>query len=122
MSRIRPAELDERMQSGGELFLLDIRPSSSYRTNSIENSYNVPVYDDLRRGDEAALRDRLEELPTGSEIVVICKMGIVAKRATSVLTAEGYDATTLAGGMSGWMGYQSGSLGYKLRSLLWKIK
>ena len=47
-------------------------------------------------------------------------MGIVAKRATSVLGEEGYDAATLRGGMSGWRGYQKGSLSYKIRSLLWK--
>jgi rhodanese-related sulfurtransferase len=49
-------------------------------------------------------------------------MGVVAKRATAVLIEEGYDAATLAGGMSGWSGYQRGSIGYKLRSLLWRLR
>ncbi|MEF8777667.1 MAG: hypothetical protein V5A36_02015 [Natronomonas sp.] len=29
------------------------------------------------------------------DVVVVCKMGVVAKRATSVLRGEGYDAATL---------------------------
>ncbi|UTF53760.1 rhodanese-like domain-containing protein [Natronosalvus rutilus] len=122
MSTIRPDELDDRLESGEGPFLLDIRPRPDFESQAIEHSHNVPVYDELRRGDESALQDRLEEIPSDGEVVVVCKMGVVAKRATDVLTEEGYDAATLAGGMSGWNGYQKGSLGYKLRSLLWKLR
>lgn len=122
MSRIRPAELAARFESGDEPFILDIRPRSDYQTNAIEGSHNVPVYQELRHGDESALRDRLGEIPHERDVVVVCKMGMVAKRATSLLVDEGYDAATLLGGMSGWTGYQNGSLGYKLRSLLWKLR
>ncbi len=55
-------------------------------------------------------------------VVVVCKMGIVAKKATRLLEGEGYDATTLRGRMSGWNGYQKGSLTYKIRSLFWKLR
>ena len=122
MSCLRPDELAERLGTDDEPFLLDIRPQSDYRSNAIDGSHNVPVYDDLGRGDESSLRSRLDEIPTDQEVVVVCKMGIVAKRATSVLDEEGYDAATLAGGMSGWSGYQRGSLGYKLRSLWWTLR
>jgi rhodanese-related sulfurtransferase len=124
MSSIRPAELDDRLgsASGGEPFLLDIRPESAFGSGAIDRSYNIPVYNDLRRGDESALRDRLSDIPTDRDVVVICKMGVVAKRATRILRDEGYDASTLLGGMSGWTGYQNGSLGYKLRSLVWSLR
>lgn len=122
MSRIRPAELADRLESSDGPFLLDIRPESDFRANSIEHSHNVPVYDELQRGDETGLRERLDDIPGDREVVVVCKMGIVAKRATRLLADEGYDAATLAGGMSGWTGYQNDTLGYKLRSLLWKIR
>lgn len=122
MSRIRPAELAARLESGDGPFLLDIRPRSNFQANAIEHSHNVPVYDELQRGDETGLQDRLGEIPEDRAVVVVCKMGIVAKRATRLLADEGYDAATLAGGMSGWTGYQNDTLGYKLRSLLWKIR
>ncbi|WP_435552645.1 rhodanese-like domain-containing protein [Natrinema sp. CGMCC1.2065] len=122
MSSIRPDELDERLESGAQPFILDIRPRSAFQSNAIENSHNVPVYEALRGGDDDALRSRLEEIPADEDVVVVCKMGMVAKRATAVLTDEGYDAATLAGGMSGWTGYRNGSIGYKLRSLLWKLR
>ena len=122
MSKLRPDELDDRLASGEYPFVLDIRPESNYRAGAIEGSSNVPVYDDLRSGDESTLRARLDEIPGDRDVVVVCKMGIVAKRATRLLDGEGYDAATLRGGMSGWRGYQNGSLSYKLRSLLWKLR
>ncbi|WP_297886025.1 rhodanese-like domain-containing protein [uncultured Halorubrum sp.] len=122
MSRILPAELDERLGTDDEPLLLDIRPESNYDGGAIEGSRNVPVYDDLRGGDEAALRRRLDEIPDDREVVTVCKMGIVAKRATRVLDEAGYEASTLAGGMSGWNGYERGSLGYKIRSLWWRLR
>lgn len=123
MSSIRPSELDDRLgsPSGDEPFLLDIRPKTNFRANAIENSHNVPVYGELRRGNESALRDRLESIPTDRDVVVVCKMGVVAKRATRLLVDEGYDAVTLRGGMSGWTGYRNDSLSYKLRSVLWRF-
>jgi rhodanese-related sulfurtransferase len=124
MSSIRPRELDDRFgsPSGEEPFLLDIRPESAFESGAIDGSYNIPVYNDLRRGDESVLREQLGEIPTDREVVVVCKMGVVAKKATSILRDEGYDASTLLGGMSGWTGYQNGSLGYKLRSLVWRLR
>jgi rhodanese-related sulfurtransferase len=124
MSSIRPEELDDRLgsPSGDEPFLLDIRPESAYESGAIDRSHNVPVYGDLRRGDESTLRDRLGDVPTERDVVVVCKMGVVARRATSVLRDEGYDASTLLGGMSGWTGYQNGTLGYRLRSLVWRLR
>jgi rhodanese-related sulfurtransferase len=95
MSKISPPELDARRSSGNAPYVLDIRPAQSYRREHIEGSHNVPVYDDLRRGDESELRRSLEE--------------------------EGYDAATLAGGMRGWNGYQNGSVGYRLRSAIGRL-
>ncbi|MFD1646924.1 rhodanese-like domain-containing protein [Haloarchaeobius litoreus] len=124
MSSIRPAELDDRLDSpsGDAPFLLDIRPEPAFESGAIDGSRHVPVYDELRQGDESALRDRLGEVPTDEDVVVVCKMGIVARQATSVLRDEGYEASTLLGGMSGWRGYQNGSLSYKLRSLVWRLR
>jgi rhodanese-related sulfurtransferase len=119
MKGLRPAELDERLSTGTDLFVLDIRPEGDYEADAIDGSHNAPVYDELRGGDDAALRNHLDGVPSDRAVVVVCKMGFVAKRATDVLTDEGYEADTLAGGMHGWNGYQDGTLGYKLRSLLW---
>jgi len=121
MSSIRPAALADRLESNSKPFILDIRPEASYDTGAIEHSHNIPVYNDLRRGDDTALTSQLGAVPTDEQVVVVCKMGIVAKRATNILQEEGYDAATLSGGMHGWNGYQNGSLSYKIRSLWWRV-
>ncbi|EFW93393.1 Rhodanese domain protein [Haladaptatus paucihalophilus DX253] len=121
MSKIRPDELDERLDANDAPFVLDIRPRKAFQSDHIDGSRNVPVYDELRAGNEDALRGRLGKIPQDRPVITVCKMGVVATRATSVLDDEGYDATTLAGGMSGWRGYRNGSLGYRLRSLLWRL-
>jgi rhodanese-related sulfurtransferase len=120
MGKITPDELDARLD-GDAPFVLDVRPRGAFRAGHIEGSHNVPVYDALRGGDEDALRSRLDEIPRDRAVVTVCKQGVVARRATRILDAEGYDATTLAGGMGGWRGYQNGTLGYRLRSLLWRL-
>jgi len=122
MSTVRPAAVDERLESGDDPFVLDIRPTASYQRAAIDGSYNIPVYSDLQRGNDDAFRDQLGEIPQDRDVVVVCKMGIVAKRATRILREEGYEAATLLGGMSGWSGYQNGSISYKLRSLLWTLR
>ncbi len=122
LTTIRPPALEEQLESGAEPFVLDIRPADVYKTDAIEGSYNIPVYNELSSGDESAFRNRLDRVPSDEPVVVVCKMGIVAKRATRILVDEGYEADTLAGGMSGWNGYQNGSLGYKIRSTIWNLR
>ncbi|MWV65414.1 rhodanese-like domain-containing protein [Halorubrum sp. JWXQ-INN 858] len=121
MSTITPSGLDERRTSGEDPFVLDIRPVDDFARGHIDDSHNVPVYGDLQRGTDASLRAHLDELPADRSVIVVCKAGIVARRATAVLSEEGYDASTLLGGMSGWNGYRNDTLGYKLRSLLWSL-
>ena len=121
MSKISPPDVDEKLSNGEALFVLDVRPRQAYQRAHIEGSHNVPVYDDLRRGDVDALRDHLEEIPADVPVVTVCKAGVVARRATATLEEDGYDATTLAGGMRGWNGYQNGTLGYRISSVLRRL-
>lgn len=121
MDKITPSNLDDRRSNDQTPFLLDIRPAESFKNENIDGSYNVPVYIDLQRGDESTFRNSLDEIPKNEEIVVVCKAGIVAKKATAILNAEGYNAATLLGGMSGWNGYHNNSISYRLRSLIWRV-
>jgi len=122
MTTLRPSTLADRLESGETPFVLDIRPEKHYQVNAIDGSYNLPVYSDLQRGNDESLLGRLDEIPTDREVVVVCKMGIVAKQATKLLDEEGYDASTLLGGMNGWAGYQNDTLVYKLRSMFWNLR
>jgi rhodanese-related sulfurtransferase len=121
MSKTRPETLAERLDEGDDVFVLDIRPREVYRDDHIDDSYNAPVYDDLRGGDVDALADHLDDVPPDAEIVTVCKAGIVARRATSYLQERGYAARTLAGGMRGWRGYRDDTLTYRVSSFLRRL-
>lgn len=121
MARLRPDELADRLDDS-DTFVLDIRERDAYDRGHVEGSRNVPVYDALRGGDEDALRSALHRIPRDREVVTVCKMGVVAKRATRILRDESYDAVTLAGGMSAWRGYQDETLLYRVRSFFWRLR
>jgi rhodanese-related sulfurtransferase len=113
MSGIGPGRLDDR-RAADDVFVLDVRPADSYRDDHIEGSYNAPVYDDLREGTVEALDPHLDALPEDTEIVTVCKAGIVARTATDHLESAGYDATTLTGGYAGWRQYERNTVLYRL--------
>jgi rhodanese-related sulfurtransferase len=115
VSKIRPSELDDRLS---EVFVLDVRPDEDYRDGHIDGSHNAPVYHDLRSGDHAALDDHLDEVPADAEVVTVCKAGVVAEKATGRLREQGYEATTLSGGYTGWRHYEGNTLVYRVASFL----
>lgn len=115
MSQMGPAELDARL-ADDDVFVLDVRPRENYQRRHVEESYNAPVYGDLRSGDAAALDDHLDAIPDDAEVVTVCKAGVVAKKATSRLREQGYDATTLSGGFRGWRHYEDDTLVYRIAS------
>lgn len=120
MRSIGPSRLDER-RSEGDVFVLDIRPEQEYRENHIPGSANAPVYHELQRGRLDALDSHLNAIPDDTEVVTVCKAGIVARKATGYLEEAGYTATTLTGGYSGWRQYERNTVLYRLASSLRKI-
>lgn len=120
MSKIGPAELDERRASE-QLFVLDIRPREDYRAAHIDGSYNAPVYHEVRQGDTGALDAHLGDVPDEAPVVVVCKAGVVAREATAYLDERGYDARTLSGGFTGWTHYEANSLPYRVLSFVGRL-
>lgn len=117
MSSVTPAQLDE-WRSERDVFVLDIRLESAYRDSHIEESYNAPVYHQLRQGKSDALDEFLEDIPADGTVVSVCKAGVVARKATETLSERGYDAQTLVGGYTGWRQYEEKTLVYRLASLI----
>jgi NADPH-dependent 2,4-dienoyl-CoA reductase/sulfur reductase-like enzyme/rhodanese-related sulfurtransferase len=74
----------------GDGFLLDVRHPEELAVEQLQGVINIPI-DELRR--------RLDELPRGREILVICRSGQRAYYATRILVQNGFAARTVAGGM-----------------------
>jgi rhodanese-related sulfurtransferase len=81
----------------GAYFILDLRPAATYATGHIDADFdlNIAIFD-------VAHPENLDLLPTDIPIVVICGSGQSASFVTGILQMLGYDAYSLAGGMTAW--------------------
>lgn len=117
MDAIRPAELDQRLEDGDDVFVLDIRRETDFDAGHIEGSYNAPVYDHLD-GSGDALDPYLDQVPKDVLVVTVCPVGVNAKTAAAALRDRDYESVPLKGGIRMWRKYESGSFEYRLRSRL----
>ncbi len=96
MKSIPVSELRRRLRDGTSPFLLDVREPGELADGIIAGSVNVPMRE---------VKDRLSELPTDRDIVVICHIGARSAYVTQQLNALGYDrVVNLDGGMDAWIG------------------
>lgn len=92
-----PAEIsvDEAYQKYQEgTFLLDVRTPEEWDEYHAPNTTLIPL-------DE--LEFRLDELPEGEEIVVVCRSGNRSQIGRDILLSNGFDQTTsVSGGLKAW--------------------
>jgi len=92
---ISAAELDQRIQQGNQLFLLDVREPHELEISAIPGATNIPL------GQLAA---RLSELDSADEMVVFCKAGTRSARALELLVSAGFrKVKNLQGGINAWV-------------------
>ena len=80
--------------------VLDIRADEDRVQWAIPGSVHINAYEALRAGHAGALADAV--LPPDRPVVTVCNAGRVSQTAADVLTARGFDAQSLAGGMKAW--------------------
>ncbi|MGI5959119.1 MAG: CoA-disulfide reductase [Massiliimalia sp.] len=73
----------------GSVTLLDVRTVFEYSRGHVDGFVNIPV-------DE--LRERINEIPEGKPVYVICQSGLRSYIASRILMGNGYDAYNFAGG------------------------
>jgi NADPH-dependent 2,4-dienoyl-CoA reductase/sulfur reductase-like enzyme/rhodanese-related sulfurtransferase len=77
-------------QPESSALLLDVRYPQELAVEHVPGAVNIPLPE---------LRARLDELPRDREIHIICRSGQRAYYATRILLQNGFQASTLAGGM-----------------------
>ena len=82
------SDLEILLQDEG-ITLLDTRTPKEFSQGHVEGFTNIPV-------DE--LRERIEEVPVGKPVYVICQSGLRSYIATRILEGLGYEAYNFAGG------------------------
>jgi rhodanese-related sulfurtransferase len=80
-----------RVEQGA--LLLDVREPDEWSAGHAPEAVLIPL---------GEVQARLDEIPTDRPIVAICRSGARSGRVTEALSAWGYDAVNLAGGMRAW--------------------
>lgn len=79
----------EKLPRDGSVTLLDTRTEKEVSRGGIDGFKNIPVDD---------LRDRIDEIPEGKPVYVICQSGLRSYLACRILKENGFDAYNFTGG------------------------
>jgi len=74
--------------------VIDVRQPEEYVNGHVAGAELMPM------GDVVA---RLDEIPADEPVYVICQSGVRSLKAVQFLRAQGYDATSVAGGTKAWI-------------------
>jgi adenylyltransferase/sulfurtransferase len=93
MSEITPSELAKRLAAHEEFTLIDVREPYEWQIGRIEGARLIPL---------GTLQDEISTLDSAKEIVVYCRSGKRSADAVRQLTAAGFRATNVTGGILRW--------------------
>ena len=95
MKTITVEELREKIASGLDGLLIDVRQPEEYEAANIEQARLIPL---------GELPDKLGELPRDQTLYLHCKAGGRSARAVEFLSEQGFDkAVNVEGGMDAWL-------------------
>lgn len=92
--RASSADETRRKIESGEALVLDLRMASQFAAGHIPGARTAPLEN---------LKETIAWLPKDKEIVVYDVTSARSKQAARELTAEGFNATELSGGVAGWV-------------------
>ncbi|MBI2173228.1 MAG: MBL fold metallo-hydrolase [Candidatus Aenigmarchaeota archaeon] len=92
MSFMTPQELKQKLDEGQKIFVLDVREPLEYEEWHIPGSVNIPL-SSVYAG---------AELPKDRKIIAVCLHGMRSERAKQILSMQGYDISSMRGGMVAW--------------------
>ena len=95
MEEITPAELQQRLDNGDDIQIVDVRENNEVAIGRIPNSIHIPL---------GQVLSRMSEIDPHRETVVHCKMGGRSARAIEVLQRSGFQGklVNLKGGILRW--------------------
>ncbi len=83
--------LDGLLASGAQL--VDVRQPEEYAAGRVLASRNIPLEN---------VPERLEEIPAGTTVYVVCARGGRSRAAVAYLRQQGFEAVNVRGGTTGW--------------------
>lgn len=93
MKEITTTEVRQQLQESVKLHLIDVRETEEVAEGMIPTAVHIPL---------GELPDNLHQFDRGKSYIIVCRSGARSGRATEYLTAEGFDASNMVGGMLEW--------------------
>jgi cysteine synthase B len=93
---ISPEDLEIKLKSQNQPFVVDIRGNFAFSIGHIQNSTNI--LDELF----TQMIEQGNTLSKNKDIVVVCSVGKISPKYSAFLTKQGYNAYSLEGGINNW--------------------
>lgn len=94
---VSPAEVEEKLARGEEIFVVDVRSPREFRLGHIPGAILLP-------SDQFGDRYH-RELDREDAVILVCERGLTSEAAAGYLASLGFtDVATMAGGMSAYSG------------------
>jgi rhodanese-related sulfurtransferase len=77
----------------GTAVMVDVREPEEIAESAVPGTINIPL---------GQLGARASEVPTDKPVLVFCRSGNRSQEGAAILAAEGYDASTVEGGIVAW--------------------
>lgn len=93
VENISPADAYQRLQSDGELIVIDVRQPIETQDGTVPGALLIPLTEFGRR---------MSELPDDRTILTVCRSGHRSPIAARRLKRAGYDVVNVSGGIMAW--------------------
>lgn len=95
MQTMTTTEVQQAIESGAALKLIDVREVEEVEAGHIPGIINIPL---------SVLEARMPELDKSEKYIIVCRSGNRSGMATQLLESHGFDVTNMVGGMLEWQG------------------
>ncbi len=85
----------KRFETKEPLYIIDVREQHEVAGGMIPGAVHIPMND---------IPDRLDVFKEGVEYIIVCAAGVRSENVAAYLSANGYDAVSMEGGMYSWAG------------------
>jgi glyoxylase-like metal-dependent hydrolase (beta-lactamase superfamily II)/rhodanese-related sulfurtransferase len=98
--QIRPTELKKKIDSGEDIFILDVRSPEEHESWKV--SYDKYLDTPVIPMDALLSPQTLKQIPKDKQVVTFCGHGNRSMSAAKMLSEKGYNARSIEGGLDGW--------------------
>ncbi|GHH99031.1 rhodanese-like domain-containing protein [Neobacillus kokaensis] len=95
MKKITAKEVEQRLENGEELNIIDVREVAEVNTGKIPTAVNIPL---------GLVEFKMPDLDKKIPYIIVCRSGGRSGQATQFLESYGFNVTNMEGGMLVWEG------------------